>query len=169
MKITNEQVAGMGALEALVVDNPDLEQLEVLLGQFNFVPTEGDVPSLRSGKGWTPSGRLLLFESANSPDRLRLILYIGPGPDTTRQRLFDMALAHSSAFRAQSKSLNQKWNSIYGRVFLTPKDFNDAPDEQLAEEISKHWKRFLDNDLPAISDTLRREHWLWEHAEDSEV
>ncbi len=36
MKTTNEQSGELSALEALVVDNPDIERLEVLLGQFNI-------------------------------------------------------------------------------------------------------------------------------------
>ena len=37
MKTTNEQTGELSALEALVVDNPDIERLEVLLSQFNRV------------------------------------------------------------------------------------------------------------------------------------
>jgi PD-(D/E)XK nuclease superfamily len=132
-----------------------------------FAPTGWDKSAeLKSGGGWTPSGRILLFEFLNSPDRLLLRLYIGPGPVATRQRLFEMAKAHPSPFRLASKSLGQKWNSIYSGTFLTSKDYEDATDEQLAEEIGKHWKNFVDHVLPAISDVLRQEHWLWQPVED---
>jgi hypothetical protein len=137
-----------------------------------FLPTAWDEsPKLTGGSGWTPSGRMLLFEFGNLPDRLTLRLVIGPGPDLTRGSLFAMAKAHPSPspFRLASKSLGQKWNTIFDKTFLTPKDFENATDEQLVEEINKHWKRFVDTDLPAIFNDLRQQQWLWQHAKDSEV
>ncbi len=43
-------------------------------------------------QGWTPSGRMLLFEFQNLPDSLKLKLVIGPGPLDVREELFRLAL-----------------------------------------------------------------------------
>ena len=152
----DQQASIRETLEGLIQKSKDLALDHCSKSYIRFAPTEWDVPKLRSGNGWTRSGRILLFEFVNSPDRLKLKLVIGPGPNPTRQSLFDMAQAHSSIFRLSSKVLYQKWNTIYDKAFLTPKDYEDATDENLTEQIIKHWKKFMDNDLPAISDVLKK-------------
>jgi hypothetical protein len=157
-------------LEELIQKSGSLALDHCSKSAIRFVPTEWDGSrKLISGGGWTPSGRILLYQFTNISDKLQLRLYIGPGPDPTRQGLFAIAKAHPSLFRLPYKTLYPKWNSIYDKTFLTSRDFEDATDEQLGEEIAKHWKRFAENDLPAISAVLRKEDWLWQHAEDSGV
>jgi hypothetical protein len=158
----DQQATIRETLEQLVQESKDLALDDCSKSYTRFVPVTWDVAKLRGGKGWTESGRILLFEFANSPDRLKLRLVIGPGPDHIRQSLFDMALAHPPMFRSPRKALNQKWNTIYGKTFLTSKDYEDATDEQLAEQISTHWKRFVDSELPAISGVLAQEQWVWQ-------
>ncbi len=157
---TDLQGALRERLETLIQQSPELALDHCSKSYIRFVPTAWDVPKLKTGQGWTRSGRILLFEFTNAPETLKLNLYIGPGPDHIRQRLFEMALGHSSIFRVASKALNQKWNAIYGKAFLTAKDYDDQDADQLAEQIGKHWTRFLDSDLPAISDVLRKEDWV---------
>ena len=60
-------------------------------------------------------------------------------------------------FRTASKSLNQKWNVIYGKVFLKPKDYEDASDGYLEKEIRKHWAEFIGSDLPKIMEVVKAE------------
>jgi len=56
-----------------------------------FLPTSWDVPYLSQGVGWTPTGRMLLFEFGNNPKYISLYLYLGPGPESVRQTVFDLA------------------------------------------------------------------------------
>ncbi len=147
-------------LEQLAQNNEELVLDHCSKSYIRFGVTAWDVPKLKSGKGWTRSGRIMLFEFANSIDRLKLKLIVGPGPDDIRQGLFDTAQAHQPPFRVAFKALNQKWNTIYDKAFLTSKDYENATDEQLAEEIRKHWNRFIESDLPAISETLKKERWI---------
>jgi hypothetical protein len=162
----DQQAAIRETLEELVQNSQGLALDHCTKNYIRFVPTAWDVPRLGTGKGWTQSGRILLFEFANSPDRLNLRLIIGPGPDDIRQKLFQMAQTYPTIFKLPFKTLNQKWNTIYSRAFLTPKDYEDASDEQLAEKIGKHWGRFVDSDLPALSDVLGKEQWVWEQIEE---
>ena len=48
-----------------------------------------EIPELKEGSGWTESGRILLFEARYRERRLSLI--ISPGPQATRQRLYELA------------------------------------------------------------------------------
>jgi len=118
-----------------------------------------DIPALCSGQGWTPSGRLLLFEFENKSDRLTLYLLIGPGPDVIRQKLHEIALQHPKIFRGALKRLYSKWTMIYKRPFLRRPDYDNPDFDALTEKIRKEWAKFLANDLPAIRNVIRAIEW----------
>lgn len=77
-------------------------------------------------------------------------IQIGPGPEAVRAKLFAVAQSNPHVLRTQSKSLNQKWNSVYSRTYLLPRDYEEASDEHLREKINKTWREFIANDLPTI-------------------
>ncbi len=118
-----------------------------------------DNPALLTGEGWTPSGRLLLFEFGNKPDRLTLYLLIGPGPDVIRRKLHETALQHPKVFRGAGKRLYSKWTMIYKRPFLRRADYEDPDFETLTEKIRKEWAKFLADDLPAIRNIINGIEW----------
>lgn len=162
---TDRQTEIRELLEKLIKEAPGLLSDHCSKSYVRFVPRPWDVPVLNSGKGWTPTGRILLFEFYNAPDRLILNLHIGPGPDDVRQRLFDMARSHQSLFKKTARALNQKWNVIYGRPFLGPKNYEEATFEELERQIRKHWAEFNADDLPKIMDVVNGERWVWEDVE----
>jgi DNA-directed RNA polymerase subunit F len=148
-------------LENIVQETPGLLLDHCSKGYVRFAAELwNNIPQLRLGSGWTSSGRMLLFEFENLTGVLTLRLHIGPGPDETRQTLFDMARTHQPPLKAASKTLNQKWNSIYSKPFLKPKDYDDADDEQLEKKIQKHWAEFVGGDLPKIIDIVKEEKWV---------
>ncbi len=125
-----------------------------------FALTEwDDVPALRSGQGWTPSGRLLLFEFENKSERLTLYLLIGPGPGAVREKLHVTALQHPKIFRGALKRLYSKWTMIYKRPFLRRTDYEDLDFDALAKKIRKEWAKFLAHDLPAIRKIINEIEW----------
>lgn len=117
-----------------------------------FCPQEWEaVPQLKTGQGWTASGRLLLFELKNYPNRLSLHLIIGPGPDELRKRLFDLSHAHPKVFRGGLSHLRAKWTTIFKHDLLKAKDYEDVSFEDLQPKIDKAWAQFLADDLPQIT------------------
>lgn len=147
-------------LEKIVQETLGLILDHCTKGYIRFLPESWDsIPQIKAGRGWTPTGRILLFEFENLSNALTLRLQIGPGPDDTRQKLLDMARTHQPPLKPASKTLNQQWNSIYRRSFLKPKDYEDADGEQLEKEIRKHWAEFVGGDLPKIMDVLNEEKW----------
>jgi len=48
-----------------------------------------------------------------------------------------MAQTNTPLFRTQSKSLNQKWNSIYSKKFLRNKAYEEAQAEYLENKIKE--------------------------------
>lgn len=133
------------------------------LGSFkryiNFMPQEWDVPALVAENG----EHILMFQFNNQPDRLKLFLIICPGPPATRQRLFDVALSKQPPFKPVNKSLRNYWNTIYSQDFLRAKSYEDTSDEEIREEVKKHWSLFVEHDLPQIRAAVRAEAWIWEH------
>lgn len=117
-----------------------------------FCPDEWEaVPQLKTGQGWTTSGRLLLFELKNYPNRLSLHLIIGPGPDEWRQRLFKLSRAYPRVLRGGRSQLHSKWTTIFKHDFLRTRDYEDVSFEDLQLKIDKAWAQFLTDDLPEIT------------------
>jgi hypothetical protein len=110
-----------------------------------------DVPGLKGGQGWTPSGRMLLFEFQNRPESLKLKLIIGPGPRDTRERLLKIALDNRPPFKPAANFLNKFYNEIYSFDFLTAKAYSDAGEQDLETKIREHWARFLESELPILA------------------
>lgn len=142
-------------LESLIQETTGLALDSASKGYIHFVVQEWDVPALLAGKGWTASGRMLLFEFNNAINSLKLRLYLGPGPQEIRHSLFSTVLDKQPPFRLSYSKLYNKWNMIYDRSFLTPKSYDDGNDDELIEEIRKQWAKFVENDLPLIADAVR--------------
>jgi len=145
----------------LINNHPDLKFDHYSKSYVRFLPQEWDTPILKQGDGWTPSGRISLFEFDNFPTSLRLKLYIGPGPKEIRQKLLDMALENDPPFHSSYKVLNQKWNSILVRPILSTNDFETKDLDELTAEIDKKWSRFVANELPQIRQMYNNQEWIW--------
>jgi hypothetical protein len=122
-----------------------------------FISKPLDLPIFRGGMGWTPSGRLLLFEVRNKNNKLRLQLWIGPGNEDVRQKIYDVAVSNKPLFRPTSKKLNMKWNQIYDRTVVQALDEVDL--ETAEADIRRVLEEFLANDLPIISEKLVAAGW----------
>lgn len=155
------QVAISEYLQQIIPRYPDFILDRSSKTYIRFVRKSWDVPVLLKGHGWTDSGRILLFEIANHPNRLKLNLLIGPGPEETRQKLFNMALENRPLFRPAYKALGKLFNTIYQKSILTSKSLEDASMEDLEPEIISKWEHFLQHDLPEIQAVLDKQAWIW--------
>jgi hypothetical protein len=111
-----------------------------------------DWEGLPKGEGWTPSGRLVLFQFDSYSESLELKLWVGPGPAEARQRLLDLATAHQPPYRVpqQGAPWNQKWKSVYSRPFLRREDYENSTWAEIEARIRVHWVQFVEHDLPAL-------------------
>lgn len=162
--IPDKQAAIREILDRLIAKTPLVVADQGSKSAISFTPRDWDTPMLRQGLGWTPTGQILLFQFSNRPTSLSLGLYIGPGPVEIRQRLLDIALHHRPPFKSAWRNLNQKWNNIYTRQFLTTQQEADLEGDDLEEKIHAEWAKFLENDLPEMERTLRGYPWIWEEA-----
>jgi hypothetical protein len=138
----------------LVFDQSSKELIKFALKDWD------DALVLKAGQGWTPSGRMLLFEFQNRPESLKLKLIIGPGPRDTRERLLKIALDNRPPFKPQANYLNKFNNEIYSLDFLSAKAYSDTTDQELEAKIREHWTHFLERELPI----LRKFEWAGQGA-----
>lgn len=146
-------------LEELVAAHPELIPDHSTKTYTRFIPAAWDTPLLQQGKGWIPSGRMLLCEFENTPDKLRLKVVLGPGPDELRERAFD-AIAREKPFRTY-RSLAEKWNTIFIREFLNQSDYKVSTIAELEAKINERWQQFLTQDLPRLTEVIHGQDWLW--------
>ena len=135
---------------AMIEDDPDLVLDQATKSYVRFVPREWDTEGLRQGVGWSPSGRMLLFETISDYRGIVLKLYLGPGPIAVRRRLFEAAL-RSNEFRPSSKTLNKKWNDLVkSQVVVTASDLEELDEETLEQRIQAFWAPFRSKHLPRL-------------------
>lgn len=147
-----------GLLEGWIKQNPELELDHCSKSYIRFIPKRLDTDVLKCGAGWTSSGRILLFEASNEPDHVTVRLIIGPGALDTRRKLYDLAQAKQPPFKPFSKFYNQ-WNTICAVKLLTAKAY-DLHDDEFKAELEKHWKRFVEKELPTIVNAVAEASWI---------
>lgn len=149
-------------MESLIQANDQLSLDHCSKSYIRFAPIVWDTPLLLQGQGWTRSGRILLFEINNSVDRLGIYLIIGPGPEETRRRLFDLARNNRQVFSPAFNAIGKSYNTIFKRSILTQKSYEAASFADLEPEIRKKWNLFLEHDLPEIIGFFAEQQWIWE-------
>jgi hypothetical protein len=155
-------------VDELITATPGLIQDVSSKSYIHFLPEHWDKSAaLKSGSGWTNTGRLLMFELVNEPTRLSVKLIIGPGPEEIRQRLFNMALAKQPPFKPSQSMLGRMWNTILQRTLLTSQALQEQEIETLAAQIGKSWDEFLRLTLRSVEERLAEEQWLWESSRTS--
>jgi hypothetical protein len=105
---------------------------------------------LPKGQGWTRSGRLVLFEFDNYPDRLDLNAWVGPGPEQARRRLIDLAAARQPPYRVPSRATGKNHKIIFSRRFLKPGDYENAGLADIEALVMARREEFVDRDLPGL-------------------
>jgi hypothetical protein len=135
----------------IISSNPDLASDDCSKAYIRFVPKAWDSYIPQLGQGWTSSCRMLLFEFNNGPNSLSLHCYIGPGDNSIRERIYNLArLAESPLVkRAKTRNLTGKWFTLYKKEFLRPDDYEDTG--ALDDHVKKQMNSFLTEDLPKLT------------------
>ncbi len=143
--------------EASDTISPDYSRMS----EVAFIPKSWDTSALRQSSEWSIEKRVLLFYFENRPDRVRMMLTIGPGPVEVRQKLLDIAKENRPIFQSAYTKLNQKWNNILVVPILNRKDLEEMEFEELEGKLKAAWQKFLDSDLDKMDAVLRRYDWIW--------
>lgn len=136
-----------------------LELDESLKAYIRFAVTDWDrFPAQRTAQRWTSSKRILLFVFSNLASRLSLGLFIGPGPETIRQAVYETAQEHPRIFRGIRKQ-SGGWLMIYRKPFLDQRDYADPDLGELKSKLQAEWDKFLAQDLPALRRVIEEMRW----------
>ena len=120
-----------------------------------FAPKAWDACSLQlSGKGWTRSKRVLLFEFQNSENSLTLKLIIGPGDPDFRRALFEHSAENRTLFNGGMPTLTSTWTQIYKKIFLTKGDLQKDDREALFNKLTATWRHFVEHDYAGLRQSL---------------
>lgn len=122
-----------------------------------------DIPVLKAGKKWPPSGRILLFTIEDKRQSLDFQLGLGWSSKGTdiREKLFRMALSHEPPFLPiHFQQLPAKWIHLYRRKMLSPQAYTELDDSELEAEIRKEWTYFAGQVLPQLDAVLKRQEWF---------
>lgn len=103
------------------------------------------------------------FVFVNLPDSLALYLQTSPGDEEVRRRPYEMGHKDESLFDDLIDPEISSHPNLYSRTFLTPELYEDASEDDRAEEIRRHWTEFTQDDLPRIQAALKEERWIWEY------
>ncbi len=148
-------------LREFVDQRSDLELDHAAKQKSQFAVRSWNTEANLSGSGWTDSGRILLFEFYNGPKQVDLKLYIGPGEEEVRRRLFEMARRRGEPFRVPRTNLRRKHNAIYSTTLAGGNFLEEAELADVEEKLRAGWDRFLEKDLPRITAALEEESWFW--------
>ena len=140
-------------LQEWVKQKPDVELDHCTKAFVRFIPKELDSDVFKQGSGWTPTGRMLLFEFTNTENDLIVKFIIGPGPTETRQKLFDLAHANKPLFKPFAK-IYQQWNTVYTHRLLNAKSY-ELPEDDFIEELHKQFSHFFEKDYVALVNVVK--------------
>ena len=119
-----------------------------------FAPLLDGIPPLMQSDQWTSSGRMVLFEFA-CRERVRLIVVIGPGPDQTRNRLYELARRSGKPFTQDNRKLAKKWHRVYRKDILTPREAATLDPAKAEQRIQQGIRAFYEEDYwPLVNAVL---------------
>jgi len=132
----------------LIPDYSSKSYIRFITKKMDFIP--------REGKGWTKSGRILLFELKNNLNGLDLYFIIGPGPKEIREKLCEIAKKNLKLFNVASRSFTSQWFSIYKKSIIKAKDYEDKDISEIREHIKEKLESFKINDLIKIEKEIEK-------------
>ena len=122
--------------------------------RFTTETIERKIPNISDG--WLKSKRLLVYEFYNYESRLALRLYIGPGENTFRQKLFEFLSSKKDLFSLTNRTLSKKWHCVYQKEFLKKKDFEEKDYSELESLVITKWNEFVKEHLKEIDKYIEK-------------
>jgi hypothetical protein len=126
-----------------------------------YAPELEGIPEMREGHGWTATGRMLLFEVKYNSRTLALVL--GPGPEATRRRLYNLSQANDGVpgvSMRRTQKLSPTFHTLYSRTLLG-KEGSSQPDyERGRQQVENAVAAFFDSDYWRLVNAVRAEFGL---------
>lgn len=105
-------------------------------------------------KGWSPGGHLVLLWVAVEKGKVKVVVEIGPGPQSHRQSVYDHALANPGLFRPGSGRLYPKYSRIYRRDLVPGEVYATERFDDVKACFESAWHEFRSHDLARIEQAI---------------
>lgn len=124
------------------------------INRIRFAPKEFELIEKAGDGSWDGTNYIILFEIENRPDRLDILLVIGPGNEDVRQKLFDHALQHPEVFEVNGSNLPPKFKRVFRKELIDYKRgiFND---KELKETIISVYNDFKENEYKKLVNYIK--------------
>ncbi len=126
-----------------------------------YAPELEGILELRDGNSWTSSGRILLFEVKYNSRVFALVL--GPGPEATRRRLYNLAQANDGVPGVSMRripKLSPTFHTLYSRTLMGKEGASQPDYERGRQQVEDAVASFFDSDYWALVNALRAEFGL---------
>lgn len=147
-------------LEEEVLKQPGFQLDHCTKSAVRFFPERWDMdPREKSGAGWTPTKRVVLFEITNGPEFMRLKLIIGPvdtnsaAATAIRDEVFACTHKYRPDFPGGSNALYPRFTTVMSRDLVKKQDYADpgtVPDK--ARQSLGH---AFQSDIPKVVERLK--------------
>lgn len=146
-------------LQDLIQDTPGLILDDSSKTYIRFTTDKLESYYEEKGKGWTSTGRMLLFEFQNKDHKLFLKLIIGPGDTNVREKIYEIASQSDNVLKTISKQASKQYAQIYSKEFLGKNYHDDYEYDfgKIQDQIKEKFKKFMEADLTKIHDCLINE------------
>jgi len=145
--------------EAAVSHDLILEHSTKSYVRFSISSWDHFAPQLMGTEDWVSTGRVLVFEFDNAPNRLSLKLIIGPGPQAVRKGIHEALKQKPKLFDQVSGSTYRRFKTVYKKTLLTRPEYEEGDWDTLEEKVRRRWRQFLDRDLPQIRQAVGEMPW----------
>lgn len=142
-------------MEATVKAEPAIRVVLRTKWTVSFVPVAWDgLPSFYPGASWRD--QLVYFWIGVTEHHARLIMEMTLGPQALRRRVYDMARAERQLFNSLRPTLSSDWCRMFRRDLVPGPVVRSQNTEEAAAVFTRNWNRFLESDLPRLTDGITR-------------
>ncbi len=136
-------------LQEIIDNDTDLILDKSSKTYIRFIPKNLDFIR-KDGSGWTNTKRILLFQIQNRESGVFLNLYIGPGDDNLRKKIFDIASSRKSIFKYVVDKLSAKWTTLYRKPLIKADKYETMDNEELKSFFEEKFQQLKEKEIANI-------------------
>ena len=155
------QNAVMDTIKSVLDTNPEIiRDSKANFRYIRFTTQTLDALVEKTGSGWTASKRVLLYECDIKSGKIGFTLYVGPGEESTRQKILKIAERNQTQTIFSEISSGKKWTQIYRKDILTKNYIEQYKDnlEVLKKDIKAEIEGFFKTDMFQINEIIASEY-----------
>ena len=118
-----------------------------------FAESLDEIAELKTGDGWTSSKRIVLFQIEREGVKRQLRLWLGPGPEDTRGRVYEVAQSKGLPFLKSKQTSPFYFHWLYEKTLLADSDLLDR--EEARSTVQHAIEEFFQRDFWPLVNGIR--------------